>query len=447
MKTDKQKPRTNHLAGNLEKFRLELGLSPAELASKSDVDEKTIRNIENGIVTRPYPNTILKIALGLKKSPGDLLDPPPGEEMDDTLTDLPVEIIPPPAPVSRKRQVGLGFLSLISVLAISGYFLRDYAMNRAEIQFSFEKITAKDAILGKTLWEYESSCQFWFFEVHPDNPSILLVGLSHQDLDGGRLLALDRASGSLIWQFSPDWEQLIGAFGPENVTKGRFSCRKILFVDITGTGSRDLIVYFLHDKYFPSCLCWLKPDGSYISQYSSYGHLNDIHPLDLDTDGKEEILAAGYNNSRPYRGGTVFILDEENFRGASVDSIANPHSRIHDGSLVRIVIPQYPGPIMDVMSHRQLCAGDFSFGTMEDGELLINVEVGIHSDERIIVSMDSDLRIMGSTIKDSFRDRILMAWPDSLAGEFGPIDEEWRESWLEGHIRFEDGKRAHTDHH
>ena len=56
---------TTDIGSNLREIRGRLGLSQQELADEADVREKTIGDIENGLILKPQAGTIYRLAKAL----------------------------------------------------------------------------------------------------------------------------------------------------------------------------------------------------------------------------------------------------------------------------------------------------------------------------------------------------------------------------------------------
>ncbi|MDX2154419.1 MAG: hypothetical protein SFV54_27000 [Bryobacteraceae bacterium] len=72
-----------------------------------------------------------------------------------------------------------------------------------------------------------------------------------------------------------------------------------------------------HHLYYPSQLSLLTSDGRPLREYWHSGNLNALAAIDVDQDGKPELVAGGVSNS--YRQATFVVLDPNSFAGASLE--------------------------------------------------------------------------------------------------------------------------------
>jgi hypothetical protein len=156
--------------------------------------------------------------------------------------------------------------------------------------------------------------------------------------------------GSELWRFTPGRavrtakEVFEPPYSIVAIATGRF-----------GAGSgRRILVLANHDLYFPCQTALLSSDGRLLREYWHSGQLNWLFPVDINRDGRDEVVLAGTDNAALQT--TIVALDPATMDGASVES--NPAFQLlgmkPGVELRRILIPrsciniaarQFPNPI------------------------------------------------------------------------------------------------------
>ena len=217
------------------------------------------------------------------------------------------------------------------------------------MKISGEVLRARNPVFGMEIWQTPNRATWTVGRDSPWNRHHYVVGTGSQTPDGGKLLCLEKATGDTLWSVTPDDQALVEAFGPEIVGDATFSCSLFREADVNGDGVPELVVRFVHGLYYPCCLCLVDRNGQVLAQYTHRGHLRDFLAIDLDVDGADEILSWGTNNCLAYQGFTVLKLDRNAWSGASVDSLCSASGTAQDGSAVRLVVPDYPAPYMQLL--------------------------------------------------------------------------------------------------
>ncbi|MBU8870561.1 MAG: helix-turn-helix domain-containing protein [Gemmatimonadales bacterium] len=412
----------------LRKLREERRLTQADLGDLAQLSYRTIHDLELGKRDRTLVKTLMLITKALDVSYERLLN---GDQADRT------DKIPPPKG-KRFLPTTLGVLLLLSVAILALWTV----FKPPQWTVTGNTLVAKDGIFGFQRWQREFPDEIAICQPAPWSGDVLLVGLHSNNSGGSRLHALSLRSGNSLWEVQPDVNEIAAAFGRELVFGGGFNCSGLLPADLDGDGTSEILAHFSHTKWFPHALCLIDSKGNLLSQYASMGSIYDLLIIDMDGDKKDEVIGAGTNNARIYQGATVFVLDENHFSGATIDDSVSHGNSIKDGSLMRLVIPQYPAPYMNHMQYTRLIAENIETFERENDDFRMTVFVGHDPDRHLIVELDSTLTPLDSHMSDVFRMEILHSWPDSLR-EFGPLDPGWRRDWLAHHVRFEAGKRVH----
>ena len=296
-------------------------------------------------------------------------------------------------------------------------------------------LRVSDGLFGFKVWERNGNSRIAFCRRSPWDDEMLLVGRYGDSPDGGHLVALAAASGDTIWEVRPDTKPFYAAFDSTVLGAARFNCTKTWVADVDGDGESELVAYFHHTRYYPSCLCLVDRQGNLIQQYCHRGFLYAFCVEDIDGDGKDEVVAGGINNAPHYRGGTVFVLDEAHWGGASVDSLAPPVGAIRDSSLVRVVFPRYDEKFMIEIGDLYIGVDEMKIHRSDGASLTIDATVGAHACDLLLV-LDSNLRPLSVDIGDSFL-RKIKTWPDSLQRIPNPADSNWRQAWLDRLYRYQ----------
>lgn len=88
-----------------------------------------------------------------------------------------------------------------------------------------------------------------------------------------------------------------------------------LVVDLDRDGLREIVVVAHHFKAYPAKVAVLESDGRLRGDYINSGRIVDVVALDLDDDGRQELLCGGTNYG--YGKGAFFALAPDHLGGAS----------------------------------------------------------------------------------------------------------------------------------
>jgi hypothetical protein len=89
--------------------------------------------------------------------------------------------------------------------------------------------------------------------------------------------------------------------------------------ELDNDGRQEVIVISNARGFFPTQLAVLGSDGKLLGEFWNSGQLNDIAFVDLERDGKKEIIASGQNNE--YNKGCLIVLDTARISGSSPQSV------------------------------------------------------------------------------------------------------------------------------
>jgi len=485
------------LPQHLRALRARLNLTQADLAHKAGLTPRTVRDIERGRRKRVQEKTLVLLAEALGTTFEELIGPlghdvgapgdasasagrggaagVPGSAGASSAGARPAVPAPadsaavqggvtPTSPAASLRAVaGAGGAAcgaasksgrkrsrawrcaalavsaavVLVSLTLAARGLRTRAIHSATWATDGGTLTVYDGLLGLELWSREADARINFCRKSPWTKDVLLVGRRADTPEGGRLVALSTSSGDTLWEVKPRTEPFFAAFDSATVGAACFDCVEIWPSDIDGDGLQEIVAYFKHTRYYPSCLCLIDRDGTLLRQYCHRGFLYAFCIEDLDDDGKDEVLAGGIINASAYRGGSVFVLDENHWAGASVDSLSPAVGAIGDSCLVRAVFPRFDDVFMTEIGDLYIGIHELKILRSEDNRVTIDAVVGARRCDLLLI-LDRQLRPLSVDISDEFLSRI-NAWPDSLKRIPNPSDPGWRRAWLAKHRRYQYG--------
>ncbi len=405
----------------LRQLRLERNLTATDLAQHAGLSYRTILEIEKGARKRVQAKTLMLLADALEMTFDELLQ--------DGRSGSRVPEAPPSADGRGPRWLQWSGVAALVLIALFGS-LYHRALATAEWEIAGSDLRIQDGVLGHVLWESQGEATISICERSPWSNDVLLVGRRGEMPDGGNLTALSLAKGDTLWTVRPDIGQIVDAFGTGLVDTPQFNCRLIERVDIDGDGNPELAVYFDHIRWSPSTILQVDDEGRILGQYGHRGHLYALCGTDLDGDGREELLAGGINNSSGW--GTIVVLDQEHWNGASVELGETPPAGISDGSAMRFVTPHFPEPFRDCWTGRYLGVETLMVNRGPDGRPIIDAAIAIDGCT-VLLSLDQDLRPVKASINDAFRQRIAQ-WPPELRDRPNPADQQWLWRWLDGAV-------------
>jgi len=88
--------------------------------------------------------------------------------------------------------------------------------------------------------------------------------------------------------------------------------------DLDNNGRNEIIIIACHLYYFPTQLVILDEKGKILGEYWNSGHFNDYVFVDLNNDGRKEIILGGINNE--YRKPCIVVFDSTIVKGSSPQS-------------------------------------------------------------------------------------------------------------------------------
>ncbi|MBU2500431.1 helix-turn-helix domain-containing protein [bacterium] len=406
-------------------------LSQSELADLAGLTYRTVHDLELGKRGRVQQKTLFMLANALEVGLDDLISRDSGPEP---------ALGSSTSGSSRRpgRPWRLVLAIVVPAVLVAGWmWASQFGHEHARWAVEDGTLEVRDGLFGHKLWGWNESGAVSGGWESPWDRNLLLVTTTRMAQGRGQVICVEKATGDTLWAVSPDIPALVRAFGEEDVLSAEFGCKIIGSVDLDGDGRPAVLAYFTHGKYYPTALAVIDEAGRRVSQYSHRGHLFDILIHDLDSDGKDEIIASGTNNCPDHRGATVLILDEGHSGGASADRwcTLGPEAE-QDSALARVVLPGYPEPIMEALQISRLGAFEIQVFQNSGQDCLITVEVGGHDPmQRIFVTFGSDLTPLYAEPKDRLVEIAPALFPDLPPEDRGPADREWLTRWLAGYRR------------
>jgi len=89
--------------------------------------------------------------------------------------------------------------------------------------------------------------------------------------------------------------------------------------DLDNDGRQEVIVISFSRGFFPTQLAVLGSDGKLLGEFWNSGQIHDVALIDLEHDGRKEIIFSGMNNE--YKKGCLIVFDTARISGSSPQSV------------------------------------------------------------------------------------------------------------------------------
>jgi len=146
-----------------------------------------------------------------------------------------------------------------------------------------------------------------------DNDRKIEVLFTNKTNDGygeGELFCFDY-KGRQLWKFTAGREWDIGG----RIFSADYRICGFDVSDLDNDGNLEIIVISIQMPQWPCQLAVLDHKGELLGKYWNAGHFGDILTIDLNEDGRKEIVAAGTNNE--YGKACLAVFDLNNLSGGS----------------------------------------------------------------------------------------------------------------------------------
>jgi hypothetical protein len=306
-----------------------------EIASYLDCDERTCRRYEVnfGLPIHRMEGTSRSRVYAYKNE----LDAWRSERLNGVLNQNGNES----ARTKKRRPIApkslLWLLPFVAIIAAAAIFLRPSPGQPAD--FRIEK---SDFVVlnkkGKELWRYptgKENLQKEKFYRHrfqirrgqesgeTNPPVVIMKDLDHDreievlfanktedEYGEGDLFCFDH-EGRQLWKFTTGREWDIAG----RIYSADYRISGFDVSDLDNDGNFEIIVISIQRPQWPCQLAILNHKGELLGEYWNAGHLGDILVVDLNGDGKKEILAMGQNNE--YGKACLAVFDPPNISGGS----------------------------------------------------------------------------------------------------------------------------------
>jgi len=244
-----------------------------------------------------------------------------------------------PFRLNALKIVFLGFL--ITAVLLSLFFIPKIFIDRIPSDFHIENSTlyALNAE-GKELWKFEtgvenlSGDEYYkkYFQyrrteeiefrksllphiiikdlTNDGKPEIVFSIQTQDEFGEGELFCFDY-KGNQLWKFTGG---KVLKFGQKVISQD-YRLYGFDVFDMNGDGNLEIAIISAHRIRFPTQLVILDSQGRKLGEYWNSGRLSDLQFMDLNEDGREEILVSGCNNE--YKKGVLIVFDTAHINGSS----------------------------------------------------------------------------------------------------------------------------------
>jgi hypothetical protein len=351
----------------------------------------------------------------------------------------------------RRRNLIHAGLAVAAVLSVAAALItfrpRDLVPADFRIDGPFLVITnkaghelwRKDTGLPDLMTEKEYRWSFQKRRVIRDNNTVAHPRLIIADLDGdgrneilfaiindsststGKMVLYDDA-GRERWPFDTGTDIVVGNrhYAPDFLVDG------FEVADADADGRKEIIVVSHVRVESPTRILVLGLDKTIKGEYWNYGQISDFILLDIDRDGRPELLCAGQNNG--YDRPCVFLLDPSRLSGASPQDERSrfegkgPGSELYYVLLPVTALGALKGPGQAAFSLDPGPSGDFSAYTQLE---FLKFDFG------------PDMKLLAPVVSHSFQ----RAYAEALAAgaKLPALDVDKVAAELAANIRYYDG--------
>jgi hypothetical protein len=142
------------------------------------------------------------------------------------------------------------------------------------------------------------------------NNEVLFNPRTQNDNGGGSLYFFDHR-GKQLWKFQSGMELKFGSI----VYSRDYRILGMDVCDLDNKGDPEIIVIAAQKPFFPSQMVVLDLKGNVLGEYWNSGYFTDFICIDLNLNGRKEIIACGVNNE--YKKGFLAIFDSNDISGCS----------------------------------------------------------------------------------------------------------------------------------
>ena len=339
---------------------------------------------------------------------------------------------------------------LIGVLATYFFLVR---ISTSAYPKDFKIVNSSLIILnekGKELWRYDTGIEYLYEEKYykehfqfkrrtdggpPSKPPLLIIkdinydghaevlfGTQTQDqYGGGELFCFDH-KGSILWKFETGREM---KFGPK-IYSHDYSFQGFDVCDLDGDGKLETIIISNNTYFFPTQLVVLNSEGEILGEYWNSGRFSDYAFVDLNEDGKKEMVAIGLNNE--FGKGCLVVFDPTEIKGGSPQSGYYKCKELEPGSEKYYIL----FPRTDVDIDKYPVESGITIDVLKNHRLSVLTSIS-----RILYELNYKLELQDVRFSHKFEQ---MHKEARLKGEIkSELNEEYRSNLVEG-LLYYDGK-------
>jgi hypothetical protein len=240
------------------------------------------------------------------------------------------------------------------------------------------------------------------------HPEVLFSPQTRDDIDSGQLYCFGH-EGRQLWKLDTDRMIECGGmtFPPNSVIVG------FIVVDLAGDGRNEILCISHALNEWPTRLMVLDVGGRELGTYWNSGQFIDLAAVDIDKDGRREILAAGLNNES--RRGCLIVLDSADVHGSSPQAEAEYTCQgLGPGSELYYLL--FPRTDVDRLAYPVECMGDIT--VLGNDTIRITAAVS-----HLIYDLDFGMRVKSVILSHSFQQKYNDFWHD------GKIRPEFTEDY------------------
>lgn len=409
-----------------------LGLDEDTIARQARLSPRVVREVLSGQRTRVSVKT--------------------GTRLARVLLGAGARAIPSLPPITPRRRARVIPILVSVVLVAAGLFAWRVARTPLEAELVVtcdeRSIGIRDASTGRALWDSTLTARVTIAFIAPwEDASMVIYGMRNDGRDGGKLVARDLATGSHLWSLRIANEDAARHFPEDVAGTGRFmpsrtgsqeDCTGACLGDIDGDGVVDAVVRWIFEPWYPACVTWFGLDPEHPrhlvekGRYYTCGTVGLVDTHDIDGDGRPGVFLAGTNNARGYQGAMVTFLDGDHWSGGSVDSVAaathwRSPPQLEDGSLARIVFPQFDPEFMSALGYQRLDVSHVSIS----GDT-IEVGIGHQGSPCVVIRLDPCLDLIDVRAVPIAATALAVA-PEALRRRFSG---GYLQEWIQHRVRF-----------
>jgi hypothetical protein len=278
-----------------------------------------------------------------------------------------------------KLGLGSGILMIAAFLLVQGTLGTaqsnpDYYVLNNEKQF-LEVYSGNNQFLWSVPWGHSINLTApgrrsqmspaFVVDLQGDGTNEVVAAISHLggvDVDAANVRVF-AADGRLLWE--KVFNESI-RFGEQNYPPSYF-VRGLVVGDFDADGKKEIIVNIPH-RHSPQLLVRFDHDGREIGRYAHFGHFFDLELIDLDGDGKQELIASGIDDVDS--AASIAVLDPSRIVGALESQVTRGFGfKVSDAEQQYVKLPRNE---FDVRLFRKPRV----FGVLSIGENTISFSAG-----------------------------------------------------------------------